>query len=557
MIDPEIDPRGFVSGDAGALTGAADTLADVGHALDDARGRIHDAAATTDWSGPAAVGFQARIAQLANGVSVNRSAVARARGALDVAATAYDTAVQNADHYISFWRNRPAGLLPIFEEILAMVVRARLVEVGATYGQQLTAVAGVLKGEDVDLDSLDEETRAWVEQGLEKNKEWEGESGSTFGPLIPNTLATGDDRGLIPQGLAYDPRTGTYVMSYYTPDGTSTLALVDSVTGEEIGDVDLAGLYDPYADPPSPGPSHAGGVSVQGDEVVVVDKGKVYTYSMSELRGQKNGGTANATSVQDVPDGGSYSAIHDGKLYLGDYGADKLYVYEKDASGHWQPSRDASGHVEVHDTPDKAQGLVVRDGEFVFSTSPNRFDEGSLVVQDRESGERSDPYTLPNMAEGVVEVDGNLVTTYESTADKYSDDGSDWGWVPGVPDDDDLWANPYLTVTPLAALGLSADFDVQPGTLRQASNALDRPSNQLSSASSTVAGVRVPASAFGQVPGAAELASALTTLLDAASDSMRSGSKAVGLASDNLMDSARDYQRTDGVVGSAFGGLQP
>lgn len=557
MIDPEIDHRRIVSGDAGALTGAADTLADVGHDLDDARGRIHDAAATTDWSGPAAVGFQARIAQLANGVSVNRSAVARARGALDVAAAAYDTAVQNADHYISFWRNRPAGLLPIFEEILAMVVRARLVEVGATYGQQLTAVAGVITGEDVDLDELDEETRAWVEQGLEKNKEWEGQSGSTFGPLIPNTLATGDDRGLIPQGLAYDPRTGTYVMSYYTADGTSTLALVDSVTGEEIGDVNLAGVHDPYADPPNPGPSHAGGVSVQGDEVVVVDKGKVYTYSMSELRGQRNGGTANASSVQDVPGGGSYSAIHDGKLYLGDYGADKLYVYEKDATGHWQPARDASGKAEVHDTPDKAQGLVVRDGEFVFSTSPNRFDEGSLVVQDRESGERSDPYTLPNMAEGVVEVDGNLVTTYESTADKYSDDGSDWGWVPGVPDDDDLWANPYLTVTPLAALGLSTDFEVQPGTLREASHALDQPSGQLSSASSTVAGVRVPASAFGQVPGATDLAAALKSLLDAASDSLRSGSKAVGLASDNLMDSARDYQRTDGVVGGAFGGLHP
>ena len=53
-----------------------------------------------------------------------------------------------------------------------MVVQTRLVEVGATYGQQLTAVAAVLKGEDVDLDSLDEETRKWVEQGLEKNKEW-------------------------------------------------------------------------------------------------------------------------------------------------------------------------------------------------------------------------------------------------------------------------------------------------------------------------------------------------------------------------------------------------
>ncbi|MBC2931784.1 WXG100 family type VII secretion target [Nocardioides sp. zg-1228] len=556
MIDPEIDHRRIVSGDRSALTGASDTLADVGHDLDDARGRIHDAAATTDWSGPGAVGFQARIVQLANGVSVNRSALARARGALDVAATAYGTAVQHADHYISFWRNRPGDLVPVVEQLLAMVVRTRLVEVGATYGQQLTAVAAVIKGEDVDLDSLDEETREWVEQGLEKNKEWAGESGSTFGPLIPNTLATGDDRGLIPQGLAYDPRTGTYVMSYYTPDGRSTLALVDSVTGQEIGDVDLAGVHDPYADPPAPGPSHAGGVSVHGDQVIVVDKGTIYTYSMSDIRGRSNGGSVNATSVQEGVSGGSYSAVHDGRLYLGDYGADKLHVYEMGPSG-WQPVLDASGKPEVHDTPDKSQGLVVRDGEFVFSTSPNRFDDGSLVVQDRDSGERSDPYPLPTMAEGVVEVDGNLVTTFESTAAKYSDDGSDWGWVPGVPDDDDLWANPYLAVTPLAALGLSADFEVQPGTLREASHALDKPSGQLSAASSTVRGVRVEAADLGEVPGAAVFAAAVTTLLGAASDSLRSGSKAVALASDNLMDSARDYQRTDGVVGGAFRGLTP
>ncbi len=54
MIDPELDHRRIVSGDAAALTGAADTLADVGHDLDDARSRIHEAAATTDWTGPAA-----------------------------------------------------------------------------------------------------------------------------------------------------------------------------------------------------------------------------------------------------------------------------------------------------------------------------------------------------------------------------------------------------------------------------------------------------------------------------------------------------------------------
>lgn len=553
MIDPEIDYLRIVSGDADAITGAADTFADVGHDLDDARSRIHDAAETTDWSGPAAVGFQARIAQLANGVSVNRTAVARARGALDVAATAYDTAVQQADHYISFWRNRPGDLIEVFELILALVVRARLVQVGTTYSQQLTAVAAVLKGEDVDLDSLDEETRAWVEQGLRKNKEWAEDSGSTFGPLIPNTLATGDDRGLIPQGLAYDPRTGTYVMSYYTADGTATLALVDSVTGQEIGDVNLGGSAS-AANPD--GPSHAGGVSVNGDQVIVVDKGRVYTYSMSDIRDQEAGGTVRPSNVQGVT-GGSYSAVHDGLLYLGDYEASKLYAYEQDAFGDWQPVRDSSGNAEVIDTPDKTQGVVVRDGEFVFSTSPNRFDEGSLIAQDRTTGDRSDPYTLPNMAEGVVEVDGQLVTTYESTAEKYDNDGSRFGWVPGVPDDDDLWSNPYLTLTPLSALGLGEDFEVQPGTLRQASHTLDRPSRQLSTASSTVAAVLVRADQFGEVPGAAKLASALTTLIDAASDSLRSGSEAVALASDNLMDSAHDYQRTDGMIGSAFHSIHP
>ena len=556
MIDPEIDYRRIVSGDVGALTGAAETLADVGHDLDDARGRLHDAAETTEWAGAAAVGFHTRITQLARGINLNRTAVARARGALDVVATAYDTAVQQADHYISFWRNRPGDLAEVLQVLLAMIVRTRLVEVGASYSQQLTALAGVLRGEDVDLDDLDGETRAWVEQGLQQNREWAEESGSTFGPLIPNTLATGDDRGLIPQGLAYDPRTGTYVMSYYTSADTSTLALVDSITGQEIGDVDLMGIHDPYADQAPPGPRHAGGVSEQGDDVIVVDKGKVFTYSMSEIRAQQAGGTVHATAVQDVPSGGSYSAVHAGRLYLGDYQAAELYVYERGPSGAWQPVLGDDGKPEVHETPDKAQGVVVRDGEFVFSTSPNRFDDGSLVVQDRETGEREPPYSLPNMVEGVVQVDGTLVTTYESTAGTYSHDGSDWGWVPGVPDADDLWANPYLTVTPLSSLGLSGDFEVWPGTLRQASHALDRPSGQLSSAASVVRGVRVRAADLGEVPGAGTFASAVTRLLDAASDSLRSGSKAVALASDNLVDAARDYQRTDGSVGGAFRGLQ-
>ena len=557
MIDPEIQYQRLVSGNPGALTGAADTLADVGHDLDDARSRIGDASETTDWTGVAAAGFEARLAILSNGISVNRTAIARARGALDTAAAAYDTAVQQADHYISFWRNRPSGLVPVLEEILGLAVQARLVEVGTSYSQQLSGIAAVITGDDVDLDELDDETRAWVEQGLAKNEEWAKESGSTFGPLIPNTAATGDDRGLTPQGLAYDPSTGTYVMSYYDDDhaGPSTLALVDAVTGQEIGDVNLGGSTD--ASDTLGAPSHAGGVSVQGDDVIVVDKGKVYTYSMSDIRDQQGGGTVHPSAVQTVGGGGSYSAVHDGKLYLGDYENSQLHVYEKDAFGNWAPARDSNGQAEVIDTPPKCQGVVVRDGELVFSTSPDRLDPGSLIVQDRDTGDRSDPYSLPNMAEGVVEVNGNFVTLYESTAGQYDHPRDKFRWPWEGDDKDKLWANPYLTVTPISELGLGTDFDVKPGTLRQASDQLDKPAGTLATASSTVAGVRVTSHDLGQVPGCAKLASAVSKLLDGSADSLRSGSKAVSLASDNLMDAARDYDRTDSVIGSAFKGRTP
>ncbi len=566
MIDPEIQYQRLVSGNPGAVTGAADTLGDVGHDLDDARTRIHEAGEATDWTGAAATSFETRLVILANGVNVNRTAIAQVRGALDTAAKAYDVATQNADHYISFWRNRPSGLTGVLEQILALAVQARLVEVGTTYGQQLQGIAAVLSGDDVDLDELDDETRTWVEQGLEKNKEWAKESGGSFGPLIPNTAATGDDRGLTPQGLAYDPSTGTYVISYYPDDhhsGPATIALVDATTGQEIGDVNLSGVDDPYADPPPRGPSHAGGVSVQGDEVIVVDKGRIYTYSMSDVRDQGTGGDVHATSVQDqVPGGdavkgGSYSAVHDGKLYLGDYDGNKLYVYEKDASGTWVHAQDSSGHDEVIETPPKCQGVVVRDGELVFSTSPNRLDPGSLIVQDRDTGDRSEPYELPNMSEGVVEVDGSFVTLYESGAEQYdhTDQGFRWPWE--GDDDDKLWANPFLTITPLTELGLGEDFDVEPGTLRQASNELDAPAARLMTASTTVSGVHVTGPDLGRVPGCATLAAAVTKLLHGSAGSLRSGSRAVALASDNLMDAARDYERTDGAVGGAFGSLHP
>lgn len=551
MTDPEIEHARLVSGDAATLRQLTATLEASAHALTGARSDIADAQDVVLWNGAGAVAFDARLSTLRSGVTLTRTTVQRARGALETAAAAYERAEANADYYIGFWRNRPAALPPVVEEIFARLVNAFLLGVGVDYNQQLAAVEAVLTGDEVDLDSLDEETREWVEEGLRKNEEWLAGNDSGLGPIIPNTAATGDDRGWIPQGLGYDPDSHTLIQSYYTKDGTSYLALIDEITGKKIGEVRLGGDFPvPETGGAAPDrPNHAGGVSVQGDNVYVVDNGQVFTYSLQELRG----GTADdkvdpVRPPQDVS-GGSYSAIHGGRLYLGDFENDLLHVYEKQG-GDWVK-------VDVVDTPQDCQGVVVRDGQYVFSSSYGRGNESSLIVQDAVTGDRSDPYVMPNMSEGIVEVDGDVLTTYESGAGHYQHADGTSGWWWGLDDNRDLWPSTHMTRTPLSDLGVGQDLEIEPASLTRAAGDLGAPADVLASESATVGGVRVPAHALGRVPAAAGLSRAVNELVETAGDSLRTGSRAVGAAAELLVATAHDHTRVDDHVGAAFRGATP
>lgn len=550
MTDPEIEYARLVSGDAAAVRARAEDLLAGTRDLLGVRTDLADAQDVPVWSSAAATAFVGRAAGLRHGLSLTRVALERARGALEAAATAYDTAVDHADHYIGYWRNRPSALPPVVEELYSRVVNARLLSVGSTYNQQLAGVEAVLTGDDVDLDSLDEETRKWVEEGLRKNEEWLSGNDSGLGPLIPNTAATGDDRGLIPQGLGYDPGSMTLLQGYYTKDGDSHLALIDEVTGREIGEVQLGGYDRPGQE--SGGPTHAGGVTVDGDDVYVVDNGEVYTYSLSDIRSRAPGETVTQSAPpQTGLDGGSYSTMKDGRLYLGDHGNNELHVYERGSSGDWVK-------VETIETPEDCQGVIVRDDELVFSSSYGRHqDHSSLIVQDLD-GNRSDPYLLPSMSQGVVEVDGELVVTYESGAEEFdhaTPGNSGWWWL--LDDYRDLWANPYMTRTPLSELGLAEDVEVEPGSLTSAAADFAAAGNDLHGVAAEVAALRVPAGILGEVPRAATFAAAVERVADAAGASLRTGAQAVGAVVTLLESSATDYSRTDDVVGSHFRGLTP
>ena len=312
---------------------------------------------------------------------------------------------------IGHWRNRPAGLNPVVKDLLALLVHLQLVQVSANYNERLAVIAAFASGEKIDRSELDAETLKWLANGMDKTAEWlEAHKGSSLGPLIPNLGLTGDTRGLTPQGLGLDPKTGFIMQTSYSKDGgNSVLSMIDPATGKEVVDVELGGYGDIKT------PDHAGGVASDGKYTYVTSSGNpshVFTYLTSDL--MSGGGHADPIGPPtELPDGaGAYGTIKDGNLYVGTHNGDiggggnqydgadddgKLYRYTPDGHGGWTQDTSFGGGSGYVQTPPQAQGVVVRDGEYVFSTSLGRDKAGRLITQERQDDESGQRRSRPGL----------------------------------------------------------------------------------------------------------------------------------------------------------------
>jgi len=556
VVDPEDLYRDLVSGNPPAVRGQADTVGDAMKKVTEASSRVAEAADRPRWTSAASAGYRVRTAGVSQGIQANHVLLGRTQTALTSAASACRTMEDRAKEAITTWRNRPAGLNPVVEDVLALIVHGNLLVVSAGYGARLSALAAFAGGEKIDPDELDAQTREWLRRGMDKTADWLRDYGGGLGPLIPNLGVSGDHRGLIPQGLGIDPATGWIIQTSYSKDGDqpSVLSMVDPETGREVVDVELGGHGD------IPTPDHAGGVASDGTYTYVTSSGNpshIFTYLTSDLR---RGGDRPVDPIgppTELPDGaGAYGTVKDGVLYVGTHsedigsggnaydGADddgRLYRYVSDGHGGWVQDTSFGGGAGYVHTPPQAQGVVVRDGEYVFSTSLGRDKAGRLIVQERQddepgNGDRGDAFELPSMSEGIIELDGEIRTTYESGADHYGPDGSD---------DEDLWANPYMTRTSLEALGLSEDIDVDPESLKGAAKDLDTAAGPLTRAANLVGGLTVSAGDLGKVPAASTVATAVNAQLGRSETSLDTGARAVHRTSAMLTGNARTYTDTD------------
>ncbi|MFT4188593.1 MAG: hypothetical protein QM621_08415 [Aeromicrobium sp.] len=300
---------------------------------------------------------------------------------------------------------------------------------------------------------MDKRQRAsWLATGERRTEKWLAKSGTRLGRSIPYVLATEDqrrygDRGWIPQGLGLDPVSGLLFQGYYYGGWVrrgAALAVLDPASERVVTDVRLGG--------PGLRPRHAGGVTVDGKRLLVTDRGWLYTYELDEVLNARRGRTVRQIAPTLPIDGGSYATAHEDRLYVGLFGESLLFTYER-VRGGW------ASVGEAMSTPVNGQGVLVRDQEFVFSTSRGTHHMSKLVVRPRDAGgddteDRS--HRLPNMSEGIVELDGELVVTYESGAAAYSrpfDGLVDGERRRGRPET--MWPLARLTHTPLAEVGLS------------------------------------------------------------------------------------------------------
>lgn len=563
MVDPEELYRDLVSGNPAAVRGQADTVGDAMKKVTEAASRVEEAADRPRWTSAASAGYRVRTAGVSQGIEVNYVVLGRIRTAMRTAANECDAMEADARAVITHWRDRPSGLNPVIEDLLALLVHSALVGVCARYNARLATVAAFASGEKIDTDALDADTREWLRQGMDKTADWLEEYGGGLGPLIPNLGVSGDTRGLIPQGLGVDLTTGWILQTSYSKDGDqpSTLSMVDPRTGREMVDVELGGHGN------IPTPDHAGGVASDGKYTYVTSSGNpshVFTYLTADLRKGGDRPVDPIGAPTELPDGaGAYGTVVGGVLYVGTHVGDiggggnaydggdddgRLYRYTSDGHGGWTQDTGFGGGAGYVHTPPQAQGVVVRDGEYVFSTSLGRDKAGRLIVQERQddepgNGDRGDAYELPHMSEGIIELDGEILTTYESGADHYGPDGSD---------DEDLWANPFMTRTSLEALGLSEDIEVDPESLRGAAGDLDTAAGPLEGAADLVGAITVNASDFGKVAAATTLTTTLNDQLGQGERSLDTGARAVHRTSAGLTMNARTYTDSDDWAADAI-----
>ncbi|HEU4840377.1 MAG TPA: hypothetical protein VFT09_03015, partial [Ilumatobacteraceae bacterium] len=257
-----------------------------------------------------------RLDALAATCSSTAGRLDRAAGALTTATARAGWHGPDAEQFRAAWTGRHAPRLRAVAGVLADLAAAVREQAAQ---QRATSTTGAPPAPDGgatpsvgDGDEDDDGWPDWLEDS------WLG----AFVPPGPTYLHSGPDSPWTQQGQGYDAGRDEILTTYYDQDDTVDgapdipgvlLSIQDRATGSETTAVHLVGTDG------MGGPLHGGGVSTDGDLVYVVGDGTVWVYERAAIDAAPAGGAVTPLhEIRGVP-ASSFSTLHDGRLYVGEY----------------------------------------------------------------------------------------------------------------------------------------------------------------------------------------------------------------------------------------------
>ncbi len=188
---------------------------------------------------------------------------------------------------------------------------------------------------------------------------------------------------------------------------------------------------------------HLGGVSRFGNRIYVADDNVVYLFSLRALLAAEPGSAVSCDERVEVNNSASFCFADDEYLYVGEFHNGEKYV-----TNHPHTAPEGQNYaivslykhdnltkpVRIYSIRNKVQGLAVKDGKMLLSTSYG-LTSSEYFLYDMaaatDSGETLDGAPLyhfssfertmkgPAMAEGITLWEGKFTTLTESASDKY------------------------------------------------------------------------------------------------------------------------------------------
>lgn len=228
------------------------------------------------------------------------------------------------------------------------------------------------------------------------------------------------DDGYTPQGLDvwtdFSGARDLILVSSYKGDGESYLTGMDRLTGQRVGTIKIA-------------QTHASGVAITKNWVFVSERGYMRKYRAPEIaKALKADGIptvpkTGATHRFKDKDGGSFLDVEGDYLWSGVHDKNSRNTMHRYRIGKDGSLSDRTGPWEI---PKKAQGLIVTDSHFIYSSSRGESNRSNIYVVRR--GERDMDKTrvkcfrAPTMSEEIAQTaDGKAYLVFESGATQYGD----------------------------------------------------------------------------------------------------------------------------------------